>query len=572
MSLDSYENVGKSAIACDVEYVEDNNFLENDEDIKMESYSEYDVLQYDGELIAVDDSCKSNDSISSHKENMKETSNTSDYLSHNFKSFPEEQPTSQMLSEVESSKQIPKKFKMSPITSVQTSIFPPKVHPSEFLSLHEAPSPTAELQPSGEQSSTNCVISKPTVPLSITSAFSPMCSPYTKLQSPRVKSPTITDISKPSVPFSLTSSFSPIRFPVTDLEASGVKSSTLSGIPKPTVPFSPTSSFFPIPSPFAELQLAGVKSSTTVQPNVPLSSSLPASSIRLTLAKLQSPGVKSSPSSTTTEPYVPLSPASSASPIRSPVATFKSSGVKSSTMTTIPKSAMTFSSKSSASPIHFPFADLQSSSIPITSKHDVPFSLPTSQFRLFSPPPPPATLNPVSNRFHDSDEVADFIFEESAELLSAHSSRQISSTIHAQPSNAKYQNKKHFNPTTILGRQMRVADIPKSDLTKKTKVTPPIDRFARQKKKQNEMSRINKTLLKSQSDLHQITTVFTKCMSVQQQVLQNQLHRDREKEREKSEVRADPLFNLFIHKWDLLSDEKQDELFIAALDIISKRQ
>lgn len=109
MSLDSYENMGKSAIACDVEYVEDNNFLEND-DIKMESYSEYDVLQYDGELIAVDDSCKSNDSISSHKENMKETSNTSDYLSHNFKSFPEEEPTSQMLSEVESSKQIPKKF------------------------------------------------------------------------------------------------------------------------------------------------------------------------------------------------------------------------------------------------------------------------------------------------------------------------------------------------------------------------------------------------------------------------------------------------------------------------------
>lgn len=84
------------------------------------------------------------------------------------------------------------------------------------------------------------------------------------------------------------------------------------------------------------------------------------------------------------------------------------------------------------------------------------------------------------------------------------------------------------------------------------------------------MSSINNSLVQSGRDLHQMTTVFTNCMAVQQQVLQKQLEKEMENDREKLKVRGDPLFNLFSHEWESLTDDEQKQFFNAALDIMGE--
>lgn len=146
-----------------------------------------------------------------------------------------------------------------------------------------------------------------------------------------------------------------------------------------------------------------------------------------------------------------------------------------------------------------------------------------------------------------------------------------SSSFFEQPSSNSRIN--GLNASSILGKHLTVQNIPTNDLSKKAKIDPPLDRFARRMSMQMPDSTLTETLKQSRRDFKEITSTLTCCMAVQKQVLENQLRRDREAENQKYSINEDDLlFNLFTHEWDILSDEEQIIFFSRAIEIMQKYQ
>lgn len=131
-----------------------------------------------------------------------------------------------------------------------------------------------------------------------------------------------------------------------------------------------------------------------------------------------------------------------------------------------------------------------------------------------------------------------------------------------------------FVDPSLSRKHSRVQDIPTNDVAKKAKIVPPVDRFARRKSRaMTNNTTIAETLKASRQDLHYVTTCFTSCMIIQKQVSENQLRRDKEIEDQKYTIKVDdPLFNLFLHEWDLLNDEEQANFFNNVIKIMLKYQ